>query len=58
MITLSLVGLIWAVVGIVFVWMIVHYGISQGKQRDVAKEFEAKEKDKQDRDGQNNRKVS
>lgn len=54
MITLSLVGLVWAIVGVVFVWMIVHYGISQGKQRDVAKEFEAKEKDKQERD----RKVS
>lgn len=47
MVTLSVVGLVWAIVGIVFVWLIVHYGISQGKQRDVSKEFEAKKEDKQ-----------
>ncbi|MFL5812332.1 MAG: hypothetical protein ACJ763_02045 [Bdellovibrionia bacterium] len=43
MITLSVVGLIWAAVGLLFVWMIIHYGLSRGKQQDVAKEFEAKE---------------
>jgi predicted DNA-binding WGR domain protein len=48
MITLSIVGLIWAVVGLLFVWMIVHYGLSRGKQQDVAKEFEAKEQARAD----------
>jgi hypothetical protein len=38
--TSSAIGILWAVVGILFVWLIVRYGISQGKQRDVAKEFE------------------
>lgn len=42
MITLSLVGIVWSVIGIVFVWMIVRYGISQGKEMDMAKEFEDK----------------
>jgi hypothetical protein len=64
MVTLSIVGLVWAIVGIVFVWMIVHYGISQGKQRDTAKEFEDlserpdREEDPLDSDPDRHRRVS
>jgi len=50
MIVFSVVGMIWIVITLLFVWMVVHYGISQGKERDVAKEFEAKETDRQKRD--------
>jgi hypothetical protein len=42
MVFLNEIGIVflWAIIVVAFAWMVVHYGLGQGKLRDVSREYE------------------